>query len=85
MTEPERSVRAINAIWYWLPARWTNGVNWFEISSIQMFGDEIAGGAGVLVSKDDAIPVEVQFTNAELYGEGTQLTPETARARVEAV
>lgn len=84
MTEAERSLQATNAIWYWLPARWSNGVSWFEITAIQMYGDETSGGANVYVSKDDAAPVEVAFTNAELYGE-TSLAPEIARARVEAV
>jgi len=83
--EPEdRARQIIETIWYWLPARWTNGGSWFEVCQFGITGDDESGGVDVMVSKDGAIMEAVSFTNEEIYGNSV-LSPEAARARVEAM
>ena len=84
MTEEERNMKIFSMLNYWLPVRWTDGVDWWEIKNMSATGTVEAGGAELMVSKNDAEVVPISFTNAELYGEAT-LSPEAAKARVMAV
>lgn len=80
MTAEERAAIASGVIWYWLPARWTNGISWFEIRGYAV--TEI--GVDVRVSKDDGDIALVSFADSEIDGAG-RLDPTVARARIEAV
>ena len=80
MTAEERAAVASDVIWYWLPARWTNGVSWFEIRGYTV--TEI--GVDVQVSKDDGDIVLVSFADSEIDGVD-RLDPTVAKARIEAV
>lgn len=75
--ERERTIR--EAVNYWMPIRWPVGDDWYEQRNTVTDDD----GASVMVSKNDADPVAVVFTNDELYG--SRLTSEAALARVYAV
>jgi hypothetical protein len=79
MTPEERATTIIDMIWYWLPVRWIKGASWYELSlSVTDLGADIS------VVKDDAAPVIISFTDAEIIGD-SKLNPEAARARIEAV
>jgi len=79
MTLEERATAINDMIWYWLPVRWVKGSSWYELSlSVTDLGADIS------VVKDDAAPVIVSFTDEEIIGD-SKLSPETARARIEAV
>ena len=84
MDPQERARKIIETIWFWLPARWTSGGSWFEVRGFSITGDDESGGVDVMVSKNDANPEAVAFTNDELYGESV-LDPNSARTRVEAM
>lgn len=84
MAEMDRVIKISDIIWYWLPARWTNGTAWFEISGFTITGDEVSGGVDIHVNKNGETTTLVSFTNDELYGVSA-ITPEGARQRIEAV
>lgn len=81
MTEEERSAKIVETVWYWLPARWLEGVDWFEITRVIPTGTVEDGGVDIYVKKNEADPTIVSFTNAEVYGDA-MLSPDAARARV---
>lgn len=79
--DPMRRMQIVDTIWFWLPARWTNGTTWFEVKSINIKDS----GADVLVARDGSdATVAVSFLEEELVGDG-RLSPETAKARIEAI
>lgn len=84
MTEEERAMRIYDVLNYWLPIRWTDGTDWWEIKNSTVTGTLESGGAELMVSKNDAEAVSVIFINAELYGE-SMLSADAAKARIMAV
>lgn len=79
MTPEQRRAALTETIWYWLPARWTDGIKWIEIINFDITDE----GVDILASLDGAVPVNVSFTDAELLGE-SRLAPDVAKARIEA-
>lgn len=82
MDENERRFRIVNALWWWLPARWEHDGSLYEILRFELTGDAEVGGVDLYVTKNAGEEALVNFTNEECYGEGTQLQPDDARTRI---
>lgn len=81
MTEEERNVKIFDILNYWLPVRWTDGINWWEVKNVTVTGTVEEGSANLAFSKNDGDTFSIEFTNDEMYGDSV-LSPDAAKARV---
>lgn len=64
--------------------RWGTGNGTVMVVGWAVYGDVDAGGIYVYASRDDGEAVEVDFPNADCYGE-VAIGSQAAKARVEAI